>query len=218
MMPLKFQRHLPPDCPPLGISQVSDFTFDARCSLSPRIARQLRLPVASLSILDFATFGRLVAITGVTRPNRIHLTLRLASLPERIPPPPITQRKRRRTTCQTGNLHDNLLTGHKLNHTYLAIHEGTEFADLRRMIKNCGNQYDLRHPCANDADFTDGHADDTVSVAFRQRAVINSHCSPAMSFFVASQVPPQAMTPFTVRYSPRLAGVMPPVGMNCTPV
>ena len=106
---------MPPTCPPFGISQVSDFTFDTRCSQPPRIARQLRLPVASLPMIDFAISGRLVAIKMCHEAEspcyRKHgLTLRrLMSLPERIPPTPITPRKRRRTTCQTGNLHDNLL-------------------------------------------------------------------------------------------------------------
>jgi hypothetical protein len=56
-----------------GVSQVPDLTINTRCSLSSRIARQLQMPIASLSIVDFAHFGRLVAITGLTRPNRIHL-------------------------------------------------------------------------------------------------------------------------------------------------
>jgi len=62
-----------PTSPSLGISQVFVSTIDTRCSLSPRIARQLRLPVASLPMIDFTTCGRLVTINGVTRPNRIHL-------------------------------------------------------------------------------------------------------------------------------------------------
>jgi hypothetical protein len=56
------QQLMPPICPPHGISQVSDFTFDTRCSQPPRIARQLHLPVASLPMIDFAFSGRLVAI------------------------------------------------------------------------------------------------------------------------------------------------------------
>ena len=64
--------HAPPASPSLGISQVSDFTFDTRCSQPPRIARQLHLPVASLPMVDFTQSGGLVAINSVTRPNRIH--------------------------------------------------------------------------------------------------------------------------------------------------
>jgi hypothetical protein len=124
--PLTCQRLLPPICPPHGTSQVSDFTFDARCSQPPRIARWLHLPVASPSMIDFALFGGLVAIklrNEAESPclQKHGLALRLASLPGRIPPPPIAQRKRHRTTRQTGNLHDNLLTGYELNQTYLAI-------------------------------------------------------------------------------------------------
>jgi hypothetical protein len=118
--------NMPPICPPHGSSQVSDLTFDARCSQPPRIARQLHLPVASLSMIDCAISGRLVTIKLRNEAESDSQMLRLASLSERIPPPPITQRKRRRTTCQTGNLHDNLLTGYKLKQTYLAIPEVAE--------------------------------------------------------------------------------------------
>src|SRR5215469_9117876 len=45
------------------------------------------------------------------------LTLRLMSLSKRFPQTSITQRKRRRTICQTGNSHNNLLSGYKLNQT-----------------------------------------------------------------------------------------------------
>jgi hypothetical protein len=126
ILPLKYQRPLPPICPPFGISQVSDLAFDTRCSQPPRIARQLHEPVASLPMIDFAISGRLVAIKKRNEAELDSLALRLASLPERIPPPPITQRKRRRTTWQTGNYHDNLLTGYELNQTYLAIPKDTK--------------------------------------------------------------------------------------------
>jgi len=128
LIPMIGQKQVPPICPLHGTSQVSELTFDTRCSQSPRIARQLHMPVASLSMIDFALFGGLVAIKTCNEAESDSLALRLASLPERIPPPPITQRKRRRTTCQTGNLHDNLLTGYELNQTYLAIPKNHEDA------------------------------------------------------------------------------------------
>ena len=82
---------LPPICPPFGSSQVSDFTFDTRCSQPPRIARQLHLPVASLPMIDFALSGRLVTIklrhdVESSCYQKHGLTLRLMSLPERITP------------------------------------------------------------------------------------------------------------------------------------
>jgi hypothetical protein len=93
-------------------------------------------------MIDFALSGGLVAITLRNEAEspcfqKYGLALRLTSLPERFPPQPITPRKRRRTTCQTGNLHDNLLTGHELKQTYLAIPETAEglstgFTDVRR--------------------------------------------------------------------------------------
>ena len=49
------------------------------------------------------------------------LALRLMSLFPRIPTLRITPQDRRETTCQTGNLHDNLISGYELKQTYLAI-------------------------------------------------------------------------------------------------
>jgi hypothetical protein len=131
---------VPPVCPLIGISQVSELTFDIRCSQPPRIARWLHLPVASPSMLDFTLFGGLVAIKLRNEAESDSLVLRLMSLSKRFPPPPITQRKRRRTTCQTGNLHDNLLSGYKLKQTFLAIpkdaKEKTPFHDVAKYSEN----------------------------------------------------------------------------------
>jgi len=54
-----------------GTSQVSAFSFNARCSLTPRTVRRLHSPVAWSPILDFALCERLVTVK-LTRLNRIH--------------------------------------------------------------------------------------------------------------------------------------------------
>jgi len=58
------------------VSQVPDPSFRARRPVSPRMARQVYSLVAPLPMSDFAHFGRLIAITGVTRPKG-SLSLRL---------------------------------------------------------------------------------------------------------------------------------------------
>jgi len=70
------RRRLPGSRPrprlPGQVSQVPVGSVHARRPLSPRRARPLLLLVASRSASGFTTFGRLAALTSVTRPKRVH--------------------------------------------------------------------------------------------------------------------------------------------------
>jgi len=110
---------LPPASPSLGTSQVPGSTFDTRCSLTPRIVRRLLVPVASSPVLDFALTRRLVTIKTHNEAELDSLVLRLASLFSRIPALRIAPQDRRKTTCQTGNLHGKLLSVFKLSQASL---------------------------------------------------------------------------------------------------
>ena len=79
-----FPPPVTPDSPkpawPDEVSQVPGWSVDARRPLSPRRARPMHALVASRSASGFTPFGRLAALTSVTRPKQVHAcALRLTS-------------------------------------------------------------------------------------------------------------------------------------------
>jgi hypothetical protein len=59
---------------PVRVSQVPDCSVDARCPLSPRIARPLHMFVASRSMAGFTPSEGLATPNCVTRLKRVHLS------------------------------------------------------------------------------------------------------------------------------------------------
>ena len=72
---------------PGGSPRFLDRSFHARCPLSPRAARQLPSPIASLPVLASSLSGGLATAICVTRPIRVRvLSLRLACSPRKASP------------------------------------------------------------------------------------------------------------------------------------
>ena len=102
---------LPP--PPVGPPRFLDQSFSTRRPQPPRRARRLLSPVPSSSVLGFAQSGRLTTLDFcVTRPNRVRLRCGSHFCPLEALPGRITPSRARAATCQTGNLHGELLSFH----------------------------------------------------------------------------------------------------------
>ena len=77
--------------PPGRVSQVPDRSVGTRCPQPPRRARQVRIPVTTLSLSGFTRYGRLATPICLTRPNRVQC-LRLAPSPREAPHPGLLRR------------------------------------------------------------------------------------------------------------------------------
>ncbi|MBW2306335.1 MAG: hypothetical protein JRG73_05300, partial [Deltaproteobacteria bacterium] len=82
------------------------------------LARRLHMPVAPPTAPGFTTPGRMATLTGLTRPKRV--LLRYGSHSRRIEAPPdrVTPSRARWATCQTGNLHGELLSVRKIDQAW----------------------------------------------------------------------------------------------------
>ena len=71
----------PESAPSDQVSQVPDWSVNARRPLPPRRARPMHALVASRSATGFTTFGRLATLASVTRPERVHACALRLTLP-----------------------------------------------------------------------------------------------------------------------------------------
>jgi len=85
-----------------------------RRPLSPRRARQLPAPVASLPALGFTYPGRMATLKKFNEAEPGSLALRLTLSPHKASPDRVTPSRARSATCQTGNLQGELLSVHKI--------------------------------------------------------------------------------------------------------
>ena len=69
---------------PVGPLRFPDSSVRTRRPLRPRRARRLHLSAASSPVIDFVLFDGLATLIGLTRLNRVHLSLRLAPSPFRV--------------------------------------------------------------------------------------------------------------------------------------
>jgi len=84
---------------PAGSPRFLDQSFSTRCPLSPRKARQLLTPVASLTTLGFAYLGRMATFSKFNEAETGSLALRLALLPHEASPDRVAPSHARSATC-----------------------------------------------------------------------------------------------------------------------
>ena len=100
---------------PVGPPRFLNQPVSTRHPLSPRKARQLLTPVASLPTLGFTYPGRMATFTKYNEAEVGSLALRLALSPLKASPDRVTPSHARSATCQTGNLQGELLSVHKID-------------------------------------------------------------------------------------------------------
>ena len=86
--------------------------------LSPRRARQLHMPVASLPALGFTYPGRMATPKRFNEAEMGSLALRLAPSPHEASPDRVAPSHARSATCQTGNLQGRLLSACKIDQAF----------------------------------------------------------------------------------------------------
>jgi hypothetical protein len=103
---------------PVGPPRFLSQSVSTRHPLSPRKARQLHTPVASLPTLGFTYPGRMATFEKFNEAEVGSLALRLALSPLKASPDRVTPSHARSATCQTGNLQGELLSVHKIDQAW----------------------------------------------------------------------------------------------------
>ena len=110
LLPSSLLRGRPTSMHSHGPLRFLDVSFPTRHLQSPRRVQRLLLNVSSALVWASAYLGAWPLSLSVTRPNRVHTTLRLMGSPHGASPSGLLPSDARSASCSTFNLHGNHLS------------------------------------------------------------------------------------------------------------